>query len=118
YEIGYVTAVATPEILEAIDDEEIDNYSDLSYLFGPEADSVRVDHIQYPDVSVIERCAMSRDFGERTEAMMIMWATVKGDNLSGGMIAVIVVTALGIIIYYLYQRYTAYSRRRYRKRRK
>ncbi len=118
YEIGYVSAVATPEILEAIEDETIEEYSDLRYLFGDGADSVRVDNVQYPDVSVIERCAMSRDFGDRTEAMMIMWATVKGDNLSIEMIAVIVVTAIAIIIYYLYQYYTAYTRRRYRKRRK
>ncbi len=117
-EIGYVTAIATPEILEAIDDEEIEEYSDLNYLFGEGADSVRVDHIQYPDAAVIARCAMSRDFGDRTEAMMIMWATVKGDNLSAGMIAVIIVTAAAILGYYIYQSYTSYARRRYRKKRK
>ncbi len=116
-EIGYVSAIATPEVLEEIEDDSIEEGSDLSYLFGEGAVAVHADPIQYPDISVIERCAMSRDFGERTEAMMIMWATVKGDNLSVEMIAVILVTMLAIIAYYIYQYYTAYIRRRYRKRR-
>lgn len=54
---GYVSAVATPEILEAQTDTTLDYYSDLTYFFGPEADSVQIDRIQYPDKKVVERCA-------------------------------------------------------------
>ncbi len=113
--IGYIPAVATPEILEEVIDESLENFSDLSYMFGPEARSVQVDPIQYPDFSIVERCSMIRDFGNRAEPMMIMWAMVKGDNLSGGIIAVILLTALVILVYYAYRRYTEYRMRRYRQ---
>ena len=33
--IGYVSAVATPEIMEAKTDTTLDVHSDLSYFFGP-----------------------------------------------------------------------------------
>lgn len=116
--IGYIPAVATPEILEAIVDESLDTYSNLSYMFGPEATHIQVDPVQYPDLSIIERCAMMRDFGEHMERMMIMWATVKGDNLSVGMLAIIIVTALSILAFYVYKRYSRYKMKRYRKLRR
>ena len=65
--IGYVSAVATPEILEAKVDTTLENFSDLSYFFGPEADSVQVDPVQYPDKNVIERCAVIRDFSKKED---------------------------------------------------
>lgn len=116
--IGYIPAVATLEILEEVIDESLDTYSDLSYMFGPEATSVQVDPIQYPDLSIVERCSMIRDFGDRAEDMMIMWAMVKGDNLSGGILAVIIVTALLILGFYGYKRYSEYRMRRYRQLRR
>ena len=43
--IGYVSAVATPEIREAKTDTTLDVHSDLSYFFGPlpGADSLQID---------------------------------------------------------------------------
>ena len=79
--IGYVSAVATPEILESKIDTTLERFSDLSYFFGPEADSIQIDPVQYPDKKVVERCAMIRDFGDRTELVLEMWSRVKGDNL-------------------------------------
>ena len=61
--IGYVSAIATPEIMEAKIDSTIETVSDLSYFFGPGADSIRINPVQYPDRKVVERCAMIRDFG-------------------------------------------------------
>lgn len=58
---GYVSAVATPEILEAKIDTTLSYFADLSYFFGPAADSIQIDKVQYPDRTVVERCAMIRD---------------------------------------------------------
>lgn len=89
--IGYVSAVATPEVLEAKIDTTIESYSDLSYFFGPEADSVRLNPVQYPDRKVIERCAVIRDFSnkEDLEKVLEMWSRVKGDNLNAWIVFVI-----------------------------
>ena len=65
---GYVSAVATPEILEAKIDTTLSYFADLSYFFGPAADSIQIDKVQYPDRTVVERCAMSLwTFGDKTE---------------------------------------------------
>lgn len=45
---GYVSSIATPEILEEKIDTTLTYFSDLSYFFGPDADSIQIDKIQYP----------------------------------------------------------------------
>lgn len=122
-EIGYVSAVATPEILEAKIDTTLDYHSDLSYFFGPGAESVQVDHIQYPDKSVIMRCAMIRDFGDKTEEVLAIWSRIKGDNLGVGITILIFVVTTLLSVWAVYTRYKKYkrsklSRRRTRRRRK
>lgn len=122
-EIGYVSAVATAEVLEEKLDESLPYYSDLSYLFGPEADSVQVDRIQYPDKSVIERCAMIRDFGDKTEEVLAIWSRVKGDNLGVGITILIFMVVIAMSSWIIYKRYKKYKRhkmqhRRSRRRRK
>ncbi|MCQ2127265.1 MAG: ABC transporter substrate-binding protein [Bacteroidaceae bacterium] len=79
--IGYVSVIGTPEVLEAKIDDSLDETIDLSYFFGEDADSVKVNSIQYPDAKVIERCALMHDAGNRTEAMLDMWSRIKGDSL-------------------------------------
>ena len=97
--IGYVSAIATPEILEAKIDPEIEGYYDLSYFFGEGADSIQIDPVQYPDRKVIERCAVIRDFTskEDLEKALEMWSRVKGDNLNTGTLLIIGVVAVCII---------------------
>ena len=97
--IGYVSAIATPEILEAKIDPEIEGYYDLSYFFGEGADSIQIDPVQYPDRKVIERCAVIRDFTskEDLEKALEMWSRVKGDNLNTGTLLIIGVVVLCII---------------------
>lgn len=90
---GYVSAVAASEILEACEDSTLEEYSDVSYFFGPSASKVKVPVTIYPDKSVIDRCAMIRDFGDRTEEVLEIWSRVKGDNLNGGIIILILVVA-------------------------
>ena len=119
--IGYVSAIATPEIMEAKIDSTIEKVSDLSYFFGPDADSIQIDKIQYPDRKVVERCAMIRDFGDKTKEVLDIWSRIKGDNLGVGItILIFVVVALmsGWMIYKRWQRYSRQKQQRRRSRRK
>ena len=119
--IGYVSAVATPEILESKIDTTLERFSDLSYFFGPEADSIQIDPVQYPDKKVVERCAMIRDFGDRTELVLEMWSRVKGDNLNTG-IVLLIFSVFGLLFVWLVygkiRKYQQTKRHRRRRRRK
>ena len=110
--IGYVSAVATPEILETKIDSTLENYSDLSYFFGPEADSVQVDPVQYPDNKVIERCAVIRDFSnkEDLEKVLEMWSRVKGDNLNTGIVLIIFAVFGGLFVWFVVSKVNKYRR--------
>ena len=80
-ETGYVASNGAFEVLESQIDEEFDPI-DLSYFFGPEADSVCVNPVLYAPREVIERCALEHDWGQDTDKLLAMWARVKGDNAS------------------------------------
>ena len=116
---GYVSVVATQEVLEAMRDDELDTVCDLSYLFidangepleGSEA--VAIDDVMYPDRSVVERCGVMHDSGERTDKMLEMWSRVKGDNLSVGMLVGIILFFTLMLIYGVWRKVDAYRKRR------
>ena len=97
---GYVSAIGGEDILASMADEEEFEPIDASYFFGPEADSVCVNPIMYPDRATIERCGMMHDTD--TEALLKMWSRVKGDSASawtyiliclvlGGLVAAVVI---------------------------
>lgn len=118
---GYVSSIATPEILEEKTDTTLAYFADLSYFFGPGADSIQIDKIQYPDRKVVERCAMIRDFGDKTKEVLDIWSRIKGDNLGVGItILIFVVVALmsGWMIYKRWQRYSRQKQQSHRSRRK
>lgn len=117
-EIGYVSSIATPEVLEEKIDTTLDYHSDLSYLFGPGAESVQVDRIQYPDRAVVERCAMIRDFGDKTEEVLAIWSRVKGDNLGLGITILIFVVVGALSGWMIYKRYKIYKRKRKQRMRR
>ena len=118
-EIGYVSVVASPEILEAKIDSTLEEYIDLTYFFGEGADSVPVDNIQYPDRAVIERSALMRDCGNRTKSMIEMWSRVKGDSLDAWVYIVIGITFGGGAVWYVYNKVQERKRNaRYKKRKK
>ena len=117
-EIGYVSVVASPEILEAKIDSTLETYSDLTYFFGEGADSVPVDNIQYPDRTVIERAALMRDCGNRTKSMIEMWSRVKGDSLDAWVYIVIGITFGGGGVWYIYNKVQEAKRRAKYKRNK
>ena len=78
--IGYVSTVGGTEVLEAMSDPESYDPVDASYFFGPQADSVCLNPVMYPDKKVIGRCGMMHDSG--TEDLLKMWSRVKGDSAS------------------------------------
>jgi spermidine/putrescine transport system substrate-binding protein len=96
-EIGYVSVIASPEVLEAQSDDELTETVDASYFFGEGAEKVKLNPVQYPDKSVIERCAMMHDSGDRTPKMLEMWARVKGDDVPLWNLMIIIVT-FGILL--------------------
>ena len=119
--IGYVSAVATPRIMEAQRDTTLTGRLDLSYFFGPGmgADSLPVNPIRYPDRKVVERCAMIRDFGDRTEPVLEMWSRVKGDNLNTGIVLLIFAVFGVLLVWVVYGKVRRYRQGRgHRRRRK
>lgn len=101
-EIGYVSVVASPEILEWANNNENEEAVNLTYFFGEGADSTHANQVFYPDQSVIERCALMHDCGDKTKDMMAMWSRVKGDNLNAGLvwfIVIVVVIVVGLAIF-------------------
>ncbi|MCF0175914.1 MAG: ABC transporter substrate-binding protein [Bacteroidales bacterium] len=96
-ETGYVAANGAWEVLESQIDESLEPI-DLSYFFGPEADSVCVDPILYPDIKVIERCAIEHDWGQDTEKLLSMWQNVKGSRADMSTIVIIVACLLAIML--------------------
>lgn len=116
--IGYVSAVATTEILESKIDSTYTFRSDLSYFFTEGADSIPINNIQYPDRSVVERCAMIRDFGPETDKALEMWSRVKGDNLSTGIVVFIFVVFGLLFVWVVYRKILKYKHRQRGKSRR
>lgn len=117
-EIGYVSVIASPEILDWADDEEIEETADLSYIFGEGATAVHANQVLYPDKSVIDRCALMHDCGDETEAMLAMWSRVKGDNLSMGVVIFIIVVLVLVVAFAVFQTLTKKRQRDMQRRRK
>lgn len=117
---GYVSVVATDEVFA-----ELENLSygemevcDLSYLFVDDegnaiegSDSVMVDPVLYPDRSVIDRCGVMHDSGDRTDKMLEMWSRVKGDNLSTGMLVGIILFFSLMLIWGVWRKVEAYRKK-------
>ena len=101
-EIGYVSALGGDEIFAAKNDSTAFAPEDVTYFFGPQADSACVDPVQYPDARIIARCGMLHDNGDDTAKLLEMWSRVKGDNASGFtyiVIAAAVVLLIGAAVY-------------------
>ena len=117
---GYVSVVTNEEVLEYMSSEEdYDEALDLSYLFVHAdgtpiegSDSVYTDPVLYPSRSVIDRCAVMHDSGNRTDKMLEMWSRVKGDNLSTGMLVGIIVFFSAMLIWGIARKIASYRKRR------
>ena len=116
---GYVSVVTNEEVLDYISSEEdYDEAIDLSYLFVHAdgtpiegSDSVYTDPVLYPCRSVIDRCAVMHDSGDRTDKMLEMWSRVKGDNLSTGMLVGIILFFSVLLIWGIARKINAYRKK-------
>lgn len=106
-EIGYVSVIADTMILNWANNPQEYQPVNLTYFFGDSARLVHANPVFYPDKAVIERCALMHDCGDKTNAMLEMWARVKGDNLNIGLViflGLVVITALVLGVYKIVQR--------------
>lgn len=113
-ETGYVASNGSREVLESQIDESLEPI-DLSYFFGPEASAVRVDPILYPDLSVIERCALEHDWGDDTEKLLKMWQNVKGSKANMFTYVIIAVVIAAFAVYFVTSANAKKRRRRNRR---
>lgn len=113
-ETGYVSANGDISVLESQIDSSLAPV-DLSYFFGEDADSVRVDPALYPDISTIRKCALLHDWGKDTPKLISMWSRVKGDNAGTGTIVIICV-AFGALAFLVIRKRTASKKKRTNKR--
>jgi spermidine/putrescine transport system substrate-binding protein len=107
-ETGYVASNGALEVLESQIDESCEPI-DLSYFFGEDAKSVRVNPILYPDRSVIENCALEHDWGDDTEKLLSMWQNVKGSQVSTSTFLIIGIVIVAAAAYFVL---TANSKKR------
>ncbi len=114
-ETGYVSVSGSTEVLDEFVDEELEPI-DLTYFFGAEADSVRVNPVLYPKREDIERSAQEHDWGEKTPELVAMWGRVKGENANAMTLIVIGVVLAAIVAFALSRRLG--NKRGGRKRRK
>ena len=108
---GYVSAIGGDEVLESMIDEEEYDPIDVSYFFGPHADSACVSPVLYPDGAIIERCGIMHDVG--TEKLLRMWSRVKGDSASAWTYILIFLVFSGLIFAVVYK----YTKKRIRQQR-
>lgn len=115
---GYVSVVATEEVMETMRDDELETICDLSYFFVDEShepiegsEAVPIDDVLYPDRSVIDRCAVMHDSGDRTDKMLEMWSRVKGDNLSTGMLVGIILFFSLLLVWGVWRKIDAYRKK-------
>lgn len=114
-ETGYVASNGSREVLESQIDESLEPI-DLSYFFGPDASAVRVDPILYPDLSVIERCALEHDWGDDTEKLLKMWQNVKGSQANTFTYVIIAVVIAAFAVYFVTSSNAKKRRRRNRRK--
>ncbi|MCQ2165216.1 MAG: ABC transporter substrate-binding protein [Bacteroidales bacterium] len=115
-ETGYVASCGAQEVLESQIDESFPPI-DLSYFFGEEASAVCVNPVQYPDIAVINRCALEHDWGEKTEDLLTMWQNVKGSQANLMTFIVIALVIAAAAAYYFISKKNKKSRRRSSSRR-
>lgn len=113
-ETGYVASNGSREVLESQIDESFEPI-DLSYFFGSDASAVRVNPILYPDLSVIERCALEHDWGDDTEKLLKMWQNVKGSKANMFTYVIIAVVIAAFAVYFVTSSNAKKRRRRNRR---
>ncbi|MFN8209331.1 MAG: hypothetical protein U0T82_18295 [Bacteroidales bacterium] len=75
---GYCSAIGTKEIVEALSDSTLEATVNVNYFFGTGNEKAKLNPVQYPDSSVINRCVLLHDFLDKNDKMLEMWSRVKG----------------------------------------
>ncbi len=101
---GYSSAVATPEIRDAGIDSSLTETVNLSYFFGPGNDSLFINPIQYPDSSIVNRCAIINDFLDKNDVVLEMWSRAKGDSLNKPMAIMILAVFFFLAVWLIYRK--------------
>jgi len=80
---NWPSAIAMPEILEALSDTTLKETIDLSYFFGPEGKEARINPLLYsfPQYSDVKRLAIMRDVGDRMEDVRDIWDKIKNSGI-------------------------------------
>lgn len=121
YYIGYTSVIAGEEmfeyakdVYESEDEDDAVPY-DVGYFFRREGDNNeyiikapaeqlnRQLAAQFPLLEVVNRCAVMDYYGDAEEAINELWTQVRGAQLSGWAIAIIVVAAAVIVLGVLYK---------------
>jgi len=113
---GYCSALGTPEILESVVDSTLEETVNLSYFFGPGNDSLKVNPVQYPDKTIVERSAIINDYLDKNDQVLEMWSRAKGDSLFRGMTIMIVVVVVLLIAFIVLRFVNKTNSKRKRKR--
>lgn len=110
---GYVSSVASKEILEAMSDTTAyPQETNLSYFFGEAGHKAHLNPIMYPASSVVARCAMIHDAGDHMAEVLDMWSKVKGDNLRNGL-AIFLLSVIAILTAFVaVKKYKLYKHKR------
>ena len=97
-ETGYVSSIASPEVLENMSDSKLEECVDASYFFGEIGKEAKLDPILYPDKEVVERCAMMHDSGDNTPRLLDMWSRVKSNEVPAWNYTIIVLSFVALLI--------------------
>ena len=109
---GYVSSVASGEILSAMQDSLVyPETQNLAYFFGEKGRKAHLNPVMYPDSSVVARCAMIHDAGDSTPLVLDMWSKVKGDNLGGGIVMMLMCATVAITAIIGYRKYKRHKHR-------
>ena len=120
--IGYTSVIAGDEIFDLVQDwygdDEGEYTVDLTYYFEgtlsedyltedgkilvQTAEIGRQFSAQYPEKSVVDRCFIMRDFGERNDAVLTMWTQFKANDISAGLLMMFVVILVGFCLVLLW----------------
>ena len=111
---GYVSVIGGEDILDAMADSTEYEPIDVSYFFGDNATGACVNPIMYPDKATISKCAMMHD--NDTEALLNMWARIKGANASAWTYILIVLVLGGLIFAVVLKYYRQNTRKKRYKR--
>jgi spermidine/putrescine transport system substrate-binding protein len=115
---GYTSAVATPEIIEAFSDSSLMETVNMSYFFGSGNDRLQLNPIQFPDSTIVSRCAIINDFLDKNDAVLEMWSRAKGDSLNAGMAIMILSFFFLLAVWLIYRRIKKFQSKRRRNIRK